>query len=285
MKLDRASTVRSSELFVCLSVDGKGEDARVRMASAIQEDWLPEEQLVTRREVFFDATLESVVARSRRYFLDLLIGESPLQCTPDQETADLLLEHAESQLPGILPSKDKTLQSFLARWRFLAKQTQAAELPADLDSALGSVLREFCRSRTSLKELVRAPWLDHLKAMLSYEQLQWFDRQAPESIVVPSGNRIRVDYPPGKPPILAVRIQEIYGWKQTPRLADGKVAVQLHLLGPNHRPQQITDDLESFWETTYVAIKKELKRRYAKHHWPDDPKTAVATANGLKPRG
>jgi ATP-dependent helicase HrpB len=284
VKLDRSSTVRTSELFLCVSVDGEGEEARVRIASAVEEDWLPEEQLVSKREMLFHPTLKSVVARVRRYFLDLLISEAPIECPADEESALLLFQHAEKQLTRILPAQDKSLHSFIARWRFLSEQGHSSELPADIDAALRSVLRELCRTRTSFKELSRAPWLEYLKAMFGYEQLQWFDQQAPESIVVPSGNRIRIDYRPGKPPILAVRIQEIYGWKQTPRLASGKTSLQLHLLGPNHRPQQITDDLQSFWETTYSTIKKELKRRYAKHHWPDDPQNAVATANGLKPR-
>jgi ATP-dependent helicase HrpB len=126
--------------------------------------------------------------------------------------------------------------------------------------------------------------LDYLQGCFRYEQLCWLDDQAPESIVVPSGNRIRVEYAADKPPVLAVRIQEIFGWQETPRLAGGKVAVQLHLLAPNRRPQQITEDLPSFWETTYHQIRKDLRRRYAKHHWPEDPGNATATRNGLKPK-
>ena len=285
VKLDRSSSVRSAELFICVSVDGKGEESLVRLASATEEAWLPEDLMESKRECFFHPSLKAVVARDRRYFLDLLISESTAQCNSDEQTTELLYRHAKPQLDSILPGKDKTLQSFLARWRFLTEQSAESPLPMTVDQAFESVLKELCRSRTSFNELSRAPWLDHLKGLLSYEQLRWFDQQAPESMLVPSGNRIRLDYPPGKPPTLAVRIQEIYGWEKTPRIADGSVPLQLHLLGPNHRPQQITDDLESFWKTTYIEVRKELKRRYAKHHWPDDPATAVATRNGLKPRG
>lgn len=284
VKLDRSSAVRTNELFVCVNVDGKGEESRVRIASAILQDWLPNDLLVSNREYFFHPSLKAVVARDRRYFLDLLISESPAQCKPDQSSSELLFQHARGQLEKILPGKNAPLQSFLARWRFLCHQTGTSGLPSDVDSAIQNVLQQFCQSRTSFKELSRAPWLDHLQGMFSYEQLKWFHQQAPESITVPSGNQIRIEYFTGKPPVLAVRIQEIYGWDQAPRLAAGKVSLQLHLLGPNRRPQQITDDLESFWQTTYVTIKKELKRRYSKHHWPDNPATAVATANGLKPK-
>ncbi|QDV42666.1 ATP-dependent RNA helicase HrpB [Stieleria neptunia] len=284
VKLDRASSVRSAELFVCVSVDGKGEESLVRLASATEEAWLPDELMESKRECFFHPSLKAVVARDRRYFLDLLISESTAQCNSDDQTTELLCRHAKPQLDSILPGKDKSLQSFLARWRFLTQQSADSPLPMTVDQALESVLQDLCHNRTSFNELSRAPWLDHLKGLLSYEQSQWFDQQAPESMRVPSGNRIRLDYPPGKPPTLAVRIQELYGWEKTPRIADGSVPLQLHLLGPNRRPQQITDDLESFWKTTYIEVRKELKRRYAKHHWPDDPATAVATANGLKPR-
>lgn len=284
VKLDRSSAVRTSDLFVCVSVGGKGEESLVRIASAVQEEWFPAEHVVSKREYFFHPSLKAVVARDRRFFLDLLISESPAQCKPDQASAELLYAHAIKQLQQILPGKDKSLNSFLERWRFLYDHLGTSELPADPDTAIHAVLKEFCQSRTSFKELSRAPWLDHFTGMFNYEQLKWFHQHAPEFLTVPSGNRIRIDYPSGKPPILAVRIQEIYGWKQTPRLATGKVSLQLHLLGPNRRPQQITDDLQSFWETTYIAIKKELKRRYSKHHWPDNPATAIATANGLKPK-
>ncbi|QEG01715.1 ATP-dependent RNA helicase HrpB [Stieleria maiorica] len=284
VKLDRSSAVRSAELFVCVSVDGKGEESLVRLASAVDEAWLPKELIESRRERFFHPSLKAVVARDRTYFLDLLISESTAPCNSDDETTELLFQHAKSNLDSILPGKDKPLESIIARWRFLCEHCEASPLPMSIDQALETVLRELCRGRTTFSELARAPWIDHLKGLLSYEQLQWFDQQAPESLVVPSGNRIRLAYPPGKTPTLAVRIQEVYGWAATPRIAGGSVPLQLHLLGPNHRPQQITDDLESFWKTTYVEVRKELKRRYGKHHWPDDPTTAVATRNGLKPR-
>ena len=83
-------------------------------------------------------------------------------------------------------------------------------------------------------------------------------------------------YEEGRPPVLAVRIQEVFGLRDTPRIAGGRVPVLLHLLGPNMRPQQITDDLASFWANTYPQVRKELRRRYPKHAWPEDPLTAAA---------
>ena len=92
--------------------------------------------------------------------------------------------------------------------------------------------------------------------------------------MVPSGRSVPLRYEPGKPPVLAVRIQELFGWSETPRIARGRAAVLLHLLAPNMRPQQVTDDLRSFWNTGYQVVRKELRRRYPKHAWPEDPWSA-----------
>ncbi len=110
---------------------------------------------------------------------------------------------------------------------------------------------------------------------------QALDREAPERIQVPSGSWIRVQYAEGSAPALAVRMQELFGLGETPRIAGGRVKVVLHLLSPNGRPQQITDDLASFWRTTWPEIRKELRARYPKHSWPEDPWNAPPEA---KPR-
>jgi len=112
---------------------------------------------------------------------------------------------------------------------------------------------------------------------LGPEQTAALDREAPERLRVPSGSRIRLDYEPGTPPVLAVRLQELFGMTETPTVAGGRVRVMVHLLAPNGRPQQITDDLKSFWATTYHQVRAELRGRYPKHHWPEDPLTAEPT--------
>ena len=130
------------------------------------------------------------------------------------------------------------------------------------------------RGRRSLVELKHGPWLDLMRGQLTYEQSRALEREAPERLEVPSGSHIRVEYEEGRPPVLAARIQELFGLIETPRLASGRVKVLLHLLAPNHRPQQVTDDLASFWATTYPQVRKELRARYPRHAWPEDPWTA-----------
>jgi ATP-dependent helicase HrpB len=130
--------------------------------------------------------------------------------------------------------------------------------------------------RRSLAELRTAPWLEEIKSLFTWQQLQAIEREAPEWIEVPSGSRIAVRYEVGSPPILAVRIQEVFGLHQTPRIAGGRVGVLVHLLAPNMRVAQVTSDLGSFWATTYALVRKDLRARYPKHAWPEDPYTALA---------
>src|SRR5262249_10792586 len=125
---------------------------------------------------------------------------------------------------------------------------------------------------------------ESLAATLDYAQRKELDELAPEALTVPSGNSKRLIYADGKAPVLAVKVQELFGLAGTPRIAEGRVGVGLHRLSPRQRPAQVTQDLRGFWERTYPEVRKELKGRYPKHPWPDDPWSAKATARA-KPRG
>jgi ATP-dependent helicase HrpB len=118
--------------------------------------------------------------------------------------------------------------------------------------------------------------------LLPWPLPQRLDEWAPHHLSVPSGSSIRLDYSE-HPPILAVRLQELFGLADTPRIAGGRQVVKLHLLSPARRPVQVTQDLANFWRSTYAEVKKDLKGRYPKHYWPDDPLVAEATAR-IKPR-
>src|SRR5437762_2204370 len=141
----------------------------------------------------------------------------------------------------------------------------------------------MARARAAHRHDPRRMRLGALQGRLTHAQRQALEREAPERIPVPSGSRIAVKYEPGRPPVLAVRIQELFGLIDTPRLAAGRVRVLLHLLAPNYRPQQVTDDLASFWTNTYPQVRKELRARYPKHAWPEDPRNAEP-ARGPKRR-
>ena len=116
-----------------------------------------------------------------------------------------------------------------------------------------------------------------LHALLTWKQQQELDQQAPTHWTVPTGSKIHVDYCSNEIPVLAVRLQEMFGQSETPKIAGGKVPVMIHLLSPARRPVQVTQDLASFWRTRYEEVKKELKGRYPKHYWPDNPLQAEPT--------
>jgi ATP-dependent helicase HrpB len=275
VRLAPQSAVLDAELFLCVDIDAGETDALVRQASAVERDWLPAEQLRTADELFFHPSQRQVVARRRVYWDDLLLEESPTALPDSGEVAEVLHREALRQWGLVYPADDPAVQGFVARVRCLAAWMPEASLPSLDEAHLGDVLRELCRGCRSFAELRKAPWLAVLQGRLSWDQRQTLEREAPERLSVPSGNRIRVTYEEGRPPVLAVRIQEVFGLRDTPRIAGGRVPVVLHLLGPNMRPQQITDDLASFWANTYPQVRKELRRRYPKHAWPDDPLTAT----------
>ena len=156
--------------------------------------------------------------------------------------------------------------------------------PAFDETLLGDVVEEACDRKKSVDEVRRAPLVAMLQSRLPYPLNRLIDEHAPETIGVPSGSRIRLDYASGQRPVLAVRLQEIFGWTDTPRVAGGRVPVLLHILGPNFRPVQVTDDLRSFWATTYARVRKDLRVHYPKHAWPDDPLHAKPEAKGGRRR-
>ncbi|MFK8113303.1 MAG: ATP-dependent helicase HrpB [Rubripirellula sp.] len=284
VRLDGRSGARSGDLFLCIDVDAKGTEAKVRCASAIEEAWLDQRLIRDVDEPFFHPTMKSVVARRRRYFDDLLLSESPIECKLGEQVAELLFKEARPVFSSLLPSNDSNVQQFIDRVQFLSEHAPELNLPPLDEGTMEEVLLSLCRRCRSFTELKSSPWLDQLKGHYDYQQSQLIEKHAPSRMTVPSGNSVSVQYSRGKSPVISVRIQELFGWSETPRVAMGRVAVQLHLLGPNRRPQQITDDLANFWKDTYLHVRKELRGRYPKHHWPENPVTAKATHNGLKPR-
>lgn len=276
VKLAPGSRVKQAELFLCLDVEGSGSEALVRVASAIERSWLTDEMLTVGTEVFFDESSGRVQARRRVAWDDLVLEESPAPLPEDDSVARMLAEAAATHWDDVRPKDDSPAARFLARVRSLREWLPELNLAPFDDAQLQSLLPSLCLGRRSLADLRNAPWLEMIQATLTPAQWQAVEREAPTHITVPSGSRIALEYEPGRPPILPVRIQEIFGSRETPRVARGRVPVLLHLLAPNYRPQQVTDDLPSFWANAYPIIRGELRRRYPRHPWPDDPLTATA---------
>jgi ATP-dependent helicase HrpB len=276
VRLAPTSGVTDSELFLCIDVDAAGTEALVRQASAVQRDWLPAERLRTAVEVAFDPDAERVIARRKLYYEDLLLEESPAALSDDDQVTSVLAEAASQHLDRILPPDDSPARSFLTRIRCLRDWRPELELPAFDETALRELATALCPGSRSFADLRAADWLGAILGRLTHVQRQAVEREAPERLQVPSGSRIALRYEISRPPVLAVRIQELFGLHETPRVAAGRVRVLLHLLAPNYRPQQVTDDLASFWANTYPQVRKEVRARYPKHAWPENPLEGVA---------
>lgn len=143
----------------------------------------------------------------------------------------------------------------------------------DDEAILSTVDLSSARRRSDLAKIDAGQTLKHL---LPWPAASRFDELAPDRLEVPTGSRIRVDYTADEP-VLAVKLQETFGWTATPRVADGRLPVVLHLLSPAGRPAAVTADLESFWRNGYLAVRADLRERYPKHSWPEDPLTAAPT--------
>ncbi|HWN41174.1 MAG TPA: ATP-dependent helicase C-terminal domain-containing protein, partial [Thermoanaerobaculia bacterium] len=262
------STVLDPMLFLCIDMDARPTEALVRLASEVELEWLPAERLRTTVDLEFDEERERVAAWKRTRFDDLVLAETEV---PVQQAESVLAEAAATRLDRALSLDDPEVAGFLARVRCLREWMPELNLPAFDEAQLRGLLPALAAGRKSFAELRRAPLLPVLQGALSHDQLRAVEREAPERLEVPSGSRIKLVYEPGKPPVLAARIQELFGLAETPRVAAGRVPVLLHLLAPNSRPQQVTHDLRSFWENTYPQVRKELAGRYPKHAWPQDP--------------
>jgi ATP-dependent helicase HrpB len=183
----------------------------------------------------------------------------------------VLFGEAVAAWEQVFPSDDAALTSFLNRVACLREWLPELELPEVDRDSLEELLRGFCRSALSFADLKSARWFDAVKGRFDWQQLSAIDREAPEKLPLPNGRQQRLEYEMGRPPILAVKIQDVFGLTETPRVARGRVRVLLHLLAPNNRPQQITDDLASFWKNGYPQVRKDLRGRYPKHDWPENP--------------
>jgi ATP-dependent helicase HrpB len=287
LRLDPSSTVRDGEFF--LAIDARRDDrspaaqAIVRIASRIELTWLAEtfpDLVHTDRELIYDEATRRVITRATTRFIDLAV-KTHTDSNVEPHLAGPILAAALRPTASSLFADDESSASLIARIAFLREHMPEHPWPALSEDQLPEILDQACQGCRSLAE-VQGRLADALRNSLPHALSRLLDTQAPTTIQVPTGNRIAVQYALGKPPVLAVRLQELFGLRDTPRLAAGRMPVLLHLLAPNYRPVQITDDLYSFFSTTYFQVRKDLKARYPKHSWPDDPFTAVPQSKGSR---
>lgn len=284
VRLDAASAVHNGEYFV--AVDPRQDDrarpgfvgrreAVVRIASRIEPEWLATffpQSVHKFRTPRYDEDRQRVVAVVETRYLDLTLRQETETNVPRDEAGRLLAAALADELPVFL-EQDERLAPFIHRLRFAMRHAPKHDWPA-LDVTL---LEEAAQNKQS-RDQVRAGLFDAIRHRLVYPLDRLLEDLAPESLTVPTGSQIKLTYPadPAQPPVLAVRLQEVFGLVETPRVAAGRVPVLLHLLGPNYRPVQITQDLASFWKNTYLQVRKDSRADYPRHSWPDDPTTAPA---------
>jgi len=277
VKLADESCVTEAEFFVAVELVETGKsDALVRQASAIEPSWFNENHLSISNEVLYDSERSKVVVCKRKRYFDLTIEESIVSVAKDQDVKEILAQGLIAQKIDLSTFVDDYCRQLLARIDCLSKAMPELDLPFLPDKPWLEFLPEWCSGLSSLEELKARSLSQIILGRLSYEQRSALDKEAPEKLLVPSGSQIQLIYEMDKPPVLAARIQELFGMKETPRIARLRVGVLVHLLAPNFRVQQITPDLGSFWKNTYAQVRKDLKARYPKHSWPEDPLTAEA---------
>ena len=279
----------SEDYLVIADLDGSGQWAKINLAAPVQLrdlETLYADRIQVIDEVSWDEAAQMVRATRQRRLGSLILSARGLS-KPDPWTISAAL------LEGIrLAGLDRLawtpeLRQWRARVAFLRRiEGQESRWPDLSDQALLQTLDDWLAPYlTGLTTFDRVATLDltqPLRALLSWEQQRQLDRWAPTHLTVPSGSNVRVEYETPDLPVLAVRLQEMFGCKDTPRLVDGKIPVMLHLLSPARRPVQITKDLSSFWRSTYLEVKKELRGRYPKHSWPDDPLIAPPTTKAKR---
>lgn len=278
------SGVHRAEFIVAARLDAgrRGERAEgvIRWASAVDPAWLG--GIETCREVVFDEVSRRVTAWERDRYGDLVIAERPARPDPEEARRFLAAEAARDPFAALRPGRE-TL-TFLSRWQFLSRAVPELGLPLWGDAQWKELLEELALGCTDFDGLRRADLLAALRSRLTWEQRRALDREAPERIQVPSGSLLRLEYTEEGPPVLAVRIQEVFGWAEGPRVGRGRTPVVMHLLGPHGRPLQVTSDLRSFWQNTYPEVRKEMRGRYPKHRWPEDPWSAEPSRRTTQPR-
>ena len=275
--LDRDSVVRpdaANPWLVAVELAGAdaGRTPRIRSASEVSQSALATLPLRVETEVRFDSKEERVVAVESTRFRGMELSSRPVPWD-GLDPAPALAQAARRNLDRALPWTPE-LERWVLRWRFVADHLPEAGLSPPPDDVRLELVDEAVLGATRFAELRNVDLVALLRARLGSAAAR-VDQGAPDAWPIPSGRRVRLRYVPEGPPVLSAPLQELFGLTETPRVAGGRVALRVEVLAPNRRPVQITQDLESFWRRTYREVRKDLRSRYPKHAWPEDPADGV----------
>ena len=286
--LPKGDSLHDAPYLAVAELEGQPPEYRIARAAPLTLDEIRSdfsEQIARESAVMWDERSRSVKAVERRMLGAIILEEKP-QRDPDADAVrSTLLEQLARVGVGAWPWRERAQR---LRERLAFAHAHDAAWPDVSDAALVSSRSEwlgpFLDGARSWGHLEQIDWYEALAGLVPWNQRAALDRLAPTHLDVPSGSRIALDYRDPMAPVLAVKLQEVFGWTTTPMLFDGRVPVTLHLLSPAQRPVQVTRDLAGFWTSSYFEVRKELRGRYPRHPWPDDPLNAEATRRA-KPRG
>ncbi|HXR03992.1 MAG TPA: ATP-dependent RNA helicase [Verrucomicrobiae bacterium] len=264
--------VGSYELLVAAEIreiEGREVNTILSLATAIEPGWLRElfpDDLKSELHVQFDATTRRVQAAELVRFRGLALSAKRVEPPPADAAARLLADEIiAGRLP--LPSWDHAVEQWLARLNLLCRQCPELQLPPFAEDDRKHIIEQLCHGAVSYKDIKEREVKPVVMSWLSDAQRQLLDKHAPERLSLPNGRTPKVVYENNQSPHIALRIQELYGVTQTPKIAMGRVPVVVHILTPGMKPIQVTQDLANFWREHYPRIKSELQRKYPKHEW------------------
>lgn len=287
----------SSEHIVVASIDAGERQSRIFLGAPVERADLEaylSEYITDTSTVIWDQSASAVLSRRQKRLWGLVLSDAPVADPDKAQVIDAFISGVKQAIRqsglAILPW-DKHSENLRARINLLHRSgvSEGVEFPDLSDEWLvenintDGWLGPWCVGMTRLEHLKRLDMKGVILSLLSWQAREALDRLAPTHFKVPSGSSITIDYTATERPVLAVRLQEMFGCALTPSIAGGRVKLVLHLLSPAGRPLQVTSDLAGFWASSYQMVKKEMKGRYPKHHWPDDPMEAVP-ARGAKRR-
>src|SRR5580704_1022246 len=273
------------ELIVAVDLDDRERDARILLAAPLTRADIDEhmpERLRRQESVEWNSREQAVIARRTVELDAIVLEEKPLPEIPVEAARAAMLtgvrELGIDALPWSRESRDLQARiEFARKLRGPGESSWPAVSDADLAESVETWLTPWLDGITRKEHLARIPLMDVLRSLLTWEQQRELDSLAPTHLQVPSGSQIRIDYLDPSAPAVSVRLQEVFGLDATPRIGGGRIPVTFKLLSPAQRPVQVTRDLASFWRGSYAEVRKDMRGRYPKHYWPENPLEAQAT--------
>jgi ATP-dependent helicase HrpB len=277
--VDAASPLAREQFLAVAELAGSAVVSRIVLAAPIELAEIESRfalRIESREDVTYDPASTSLRARRSRRLGAVILSEQAMKVTPSPENARLIARGIAAHGLGRLPWS-KSLVQWRDRVMFL-RRAEGEKWPDLSDEALAASadawLAPVFHDKTALAELSESAFADAVTALLPWNLRRRLDTEAPTHFAVPSGSSVPIDYATDEGPKLSIRVQELFGLDRHPTIAGGRVPLVVELLSPAHRPVQVTRDLPGFWRGSYAAVRAEMRGRYPKHPWPENPLAA-----------